>query len=69
MKLTNRKVGALGAAVLVAIAVAHYANADAIPTFYAAGPKQCRSIDVNGQPSGCVSIDLAHFGLSALHGM
>jgi hypothetical protein len=68
MKLTNRKLGLLAAGVLMAIAAAHYANADAIPTFYADGPMQCRSIDVNGQPSGCVSIDLAHFGLSALHG-
>ena len=69
MKLTNRKLGLLAAGALVAIAAAQSRIADAIPTFYAASPMPYCSVDVNGQPPSCVSIDPAHFGFSALRGM
>ncbi|WP_179405061.1 hypothetical protein [Burkholderia guangdongensis] len=69
MRLTNRKLSMLVAGTLAAIAVARYASADAIPTFYAQGTVQCRSIDANGQPSGCVPIDPVHFGFAALRSM
>ncbi|MBN3790503.1 hypothetical protein [Burkholderia sp. Ac-20353] len=69
MRLTNRKLGALAAGTLAAIAIARYA-ADALPSPpYAAGTLQCRSVDANGLPTGCVPIDPVHFGFAALRGM
>ncbi|EGD05646.1 hypothetical protein B1M_05371 [Burkholderia sp. TJI49] len=69
MRLTNRKLGVFAAATLAAMALARY-GADQVPSPpYAAGILQCRSVDQNGLPSGCVPIDPSHFGFAALRGM
>ncbi|QOH38584.1 hypothetical protein C7S14_3222 [Burkholderia cepacia] len=51
------------------MAMARY-GADQVPSPpYAAGILQCRSVDANGLPAGCVPIDPSHFGFAALRGM
>ncbi|MGU7768774.1 hypothetical protein ACV229_01145 [Burkholderia sp. MR1-5-21] len=69
MRLTNRKLGALAAGTLAAIAMARYATDEVAPPPYAPGTLQCRSVDANGLPTGCVPIDPARFGFAALRGM
>ncbi|TCW75369.1 hypothetical protein C5O80_38325 [Burkholderia sp. SRS-46] len=69
MRLTNRKLGVLAAGTLAAFAMARYAADPVAPPAYASGTLQCRSVDANGLPSGCVPIDPAHFGFAALRGM
>ena len=48
------------------MAMARY-GADQVPSPpYAAGILQCRSVDANGLPTGCVPIDPSHFGFAAM---
>ncbi|KVN41246.1 hypothetical protein WJ63_22540 [Burkholderia pyrrocinia] len=68
MRLTNRKLGVLAAGTLAAFAIARYA-ADPVAPPYAPGILQCRSVDANGLPTGCVPIDPTRFGFAALRGM
>lgn len=69
MRLTNRKLGVLAAVALAAISMVRYAADRADPPPYAPGTVQCRAVDANGLPTGCVPIDPAHFGFAALRGM
>ncbi|WGS46238.1 hypothetical protein LFL97_34985 [Burkholderia sp. JSH-S8] len=69
MRLTNRKLGVLAAGTLAAFAIARYAADPVAPPPYAPGILQCRSVDANGLPTGCVPIDPTRFGFAALRGM
>jgi hypothetical protein len=69
MRLTTRKLCVLAIGTFAAMAMARY-GADRVPSPpYAAGILQCRSVDPNGLPAGCVPIDPSHFGFAALRGM
>ncbi len=69
MRLTTRKLCVLAMGTFAAMAMARY-GADEVPSPpYAAGILQCRSVDPNGLPTGCVPIDPSHFGFAALRGM
>jgi len=69
MRLTTRKLCVLALGTFAAMAMARY-GAEQVPSPpYAAGILQCRSVDTNGLPAGCVPIDPSHFGFAALRGM
>lgn len=69
MRLTTRTLCVLAMGTFAAMALARY-GADQVPSPpYAAGILQCRSVDVNGLPTGCVPIDPSHFGFAAMRGM
>jgi len=69
MRLTTRKLCVLAMGTFAAMAMARY-GAEQVPSPpYAAGILQCRSVDQNGLPTGCVPIDPSHFGFAALRGM
>ncbi|VWB06738.1 hypothetical protein BTE28158_00124 [Burkholderia territorii] len=69
MRLSTRKLCVLAIGTLAAMAMARY-GAEQVPSPpYAAGILQCRSVDSNGLPTGCVPIDPSHFGFAALRGM
>jgi hypothetical protein len=69
MRLTTRKLCVLAMGTFAAMAMARY-GAEQVPSPpYAAGILQCRSVDQNGLPIGCVPIDPSHFGFAALRGM
>ncbi len=69
MRLTTRKLCVLAMGTFAAMAMARY-GADQVPSPpYAAGILQCRLVDANGLPAGCVPIDPSHFGFAALRGM
>ena len=66
MRLTTRKLCVLAIGTFAAMAMARY-GADQVPSPpYAAGILQCRSVDANGLPTGCVPIDPSHFGFAAM---
>ncbi len=69
MRLTTRKLCVLAMGTFAAMAMARY-GAEQVPSPpYAAGILQCRTVDPNGLPTGCVPIDPSHFGFAALRGM
>jgi hypothetical protein len=69
MRLTTRKLCVLAIGTVAAMAMARY-GADQVPSPpNAAGILQCRSLDANGLPEGCVPIDTSHFGFPAMLGM
>ena len=63
---TTRKLCVLAIGTFAAMAMARY-GADQVPSPpHAAGILQCRSVDANGLPTGCVPIDPSHFGFAAM---
>ncbi|MCR4468632.1 hypothetical protein [Burkholderia sp. SCN-KJ] len=69
MRLTTRKLCVLAMGAFAAMVIARY-GAEQVPAPpYAAGILQCRSLDANGLPTGCVPIDPSRFGFAALRGM
>jgi hypothetical protein len=69
MGLATRKISVLAAGTLALVAMARYGLEWMPSPPYSPGMLQCRSVDVNGLPAGCVSIDLSRFGFAALRGM
>lgn len=69
MRLTTRKISVLVAGTLAVMAMARFGLEWMPSPPYVPGVLQCRSVDVNGLPTGCVSIDVTHFGFAALRGM